>query len=344
MARSSSSPSSDPVPPPAIRERALNDTLGGIEKRWGKGAVMRLGEQRSSDVDVLSSGSVALNQALGVGGYPRGRVIEVFGPESSGKTTLALHAIANVQAQGGTAVFIDAEHALDVGYAVQLGVDADALLVAQPDHGEQALEIAESLVRSGAVDLVVVDSVAALVPQAELTGEMGDQHVGLQARLMSQALRKITAITARTQAVVLFVNQVRQKIGVSFGNGEVTTGGNALKFYASVRIDIRRIGAVKRGDEHVGNRTRIRVVKNKLAPPFRTLEVEIMYGRGICRAGEVLSQAEALGIVTRSGAWFRLGDERIGQGRESVRDAILRQPALLQRIEALIQEAGAGST
>ncbi|MEN0065024.1 MAG: recombinase RecA [Myxococcota bacterium] len=334
MARSSSSNASSP--PPEARARALADTLGGIEKRWGKGAIMRLGAHHAADVDALSSGSRALDDALGVGGYPRGRVIEVFGPESSGKTTLALHAIANVQAMGGTAAFIDAEHALDVSYAMKLGVDAEALLVAQPDHGEQALEIAEALVRSGAVDLVVVDSVAALVPQAELTGEMGDHHVGLQARLMSQALRKITAITARTNAVVLFINQVRQKIGVTFGNGEVTTGGNALKFYASVRIDIRRIGAVKKGDEHVGNRTRIRVVKNKLAPPFRTVEVEIMYGRGICRAGEVLAQAEAHGLISRSGSWYRLGDERIGQGREAVRDAMIQEPALLQRIEGLI--------
>ncbi len=344
MSRSSAS-SSTPheALPPAARDRALTDTLGGIEKRWGKGAIMRLGEQRTADVDVLSSGSLALNEALGVGGYPRGRVVEVYGPESSGKTTLALHAIAGVQAQGGIAAFIDAEHALDVGYAVKLGVDADSLLVAQPDHGEQALEIAEALVRSGAVDLVVVDSVAALVPQAELTGEMGDHHVGLQARLMSQALRKITAITARTHAVVLFINQVRQKIGVTFGNGEVTTGGNALKFYSSVRIDIRRIGAIKRGDEHVGNKTRIRVVKNKLAPPFRTIEVDIVYGRGICRAGEVLARAEAEGLITRSGSWYSLGEERIGQGRESVRDAILQEPALLQKIEGLILEAGAGS-
>lgn len=332
---------SEPVssPEPNARERALTETLGGIEKRWGKGAVMRLGERRASDVAAIASGSWALDQALGVGGYPRGRVVEVFGPESSGKTTLALHAIANVQAQGGTAAFVDAEHALDVAYATQLGVDADALLVAQPDHGEQALEIAEALVRSGAVDLVVIDSVAALVPQAELTGEMGDAHVGLQARLMSQALRKITAITARTQAVVLFINQVRQKIGVTFGNGETTTGGNALKFYASVRIDIRRIGTVKRGDEHVGNKTRIRVVKNKLAPPFRTVEVEIMYGRGVCRAGEVLARAESVGLIARSGAWFRLGDERLGQGRESVRDAMIQEPALLTRIEGMLAEA-----
>jgi len=340
----SESPAESPELPGSSRDRALTDTLGGIERRWGKGAVMRLGDHRRADVDVISSGSLALDDALGCGGYPRGRVVEVFGPESSGKTTLGLHAIANVQARGGTAAFIDVEHALDVAYATQLGVDAGSLLVAQPDHGEQALEIAEALVRSGAVDLVVVDSVAALVPQAELTGEMGDHHVGLQARLMSQALRKITAITARTHSVVLFVNQVRQRIGVTFGNGEVTTGGNALKFYASVRIDIRRIGAIKHGEEHIGNKARIRVVKNKLAPPFRTVEVEILYGRGVCQAGEVLARAEALGIVTRSGSWYRLGEERVGQGRESVRDAIVEQPALRRRLETLIREAGAAGS
>lgn len=318
------------------RATALGETLKTLEKRWGKGAVMRLGEAVQQEVDVLSTGSISLDDALGVGGYPRGRVVEVYGPESSGKTTLALHAIAEAQRHGGTAAFIDAEHALDVTYASKLGVDADQLLVSQPDHGEQALEIAEALVRSGAVDLVVVDSVAALVPQAELTGEMGDHHVGLQARLMSQALRKITAVTSRTGAVVLFINQVRQKIGVTFGNGEVTTGGNALKFYASIRLDIRRIGAVKRGDQHIGNRTRIRVVKNKLAPPFRAVEVEIMYGRGVCRAGELLAQAEAAGLVTRSGSWYSLGDERLGQGRETIRERLITDDALFERMLGLL--------
>ncbi len=325
------------------RERALGETLRSLEKRWGPGAVMRLGEASDLEVEVLSSGSLALDEALGVGGYPRGRVVEVYGPESSGKTTLALHAIAEAQMHGGTAAFVDAEHALDVTYARALGVDVDRLLVAQPDHGEQALEIAEALVRSGAVDLVVIDSVAALVPQAELSGEMGDQHLGLQARLMSQALRKITSATARNQAVVLFINQVRQKIGVTFGNGEVTTGGNALKFYASVRIDIRRIGAIKRGEEHVGNRTRIRVVKNKLAPPFRTIEVEVMYGRGVCRAGELLSRAEDAGVVTRSGSWYSLGDERLGQGRESVREALIRTPELFDRVLTQLREVPAAA-
>lgn len=326
------------------RATALRDTIEALDKRWGKGAVMRLGEASNTDVDVLSTGSLSLDDALGVGGYPRGRVVEVYGPEASGKTTLALHAIAETQRHGGTAAFIDAEHALDVSYAGKLGVDVDQLLVAQPDHGEQALEIAEALVRSGAVDLVVVDSVAALVPQAELSGEMGDHHVGLQARLMSQALRKITAVTSRTGAVMLFINQVRQKIGVTFGNGEVTTGGNALKFYASVRLDIRRIGAIKKGDQHLGNRTRIRVVKNKLAPPFRAVEVEIMYGRGVCRAAEIMAQAEAAGLITRSGSWYSLRDERLGQGRESVRERLIDENALFERVLTMLSEAPASTS
>ncbi len=318
------------------RQQALDETLKGLEKRWGKGSVMRMGEASAASMDVIPTGSLSLDAALGVGGYPRGRVVEVYGPESSGKTTLALHAIAEVQRRGGVAAFIDAEHALDVSYAAKLGVDVDQLLVAQPDHGEQALEIAESLVRSGAVDLVVVDSVAALVPQAELTGDMGDQHMGLQARLMSQALRKITAVTSRTGSIVLFINQVRQKIGVTFGNGETTTGGNALKFYASVRLDIRRIGAVKKGEEHVGNKTRIRVVKNKLAPPFKAVEVEIMYGRGVCRVGELIARVEEEGLLSRSGSWYSIGEER-WQGRESMRDQLLTDPALYERMAAMLQ-------
>jgi len=325
------------------RDRALSETLKGIDKRWGKGAVMRLGEASAAEVEVIPTGSVMLDDALGIGGYPRGRVVEVYGPEASGKTTLALHAIAQVQEGGGTAAFIDAEHALDVTYARQLGVDVDALLVAQPDHGEQALEICEALVRSGAIDLVVIDSVAALVPQAELTGEMGDQHVGLHARLMSQALRKITAVTARTNATVLFINQVRHKIGVTFGNGEVTTGGNALKFYCSIRVDIRRIGAVKKGETHVGNRTRIKVVKNKLAPPFRSVEVEIMYGRGICRAGELLTRVESEGLLTRSGSWFSIGEDR-WQGREAMRDQLLTDPQLYERVAALVSGPSGAAT
>jgi recombination protein RecA len=328
-----------------VKKEALKSALDAMEKRYGKGAVMRLGEVTAAEVDVIPTGSLSLDRAIGVGGYPRGRVVEVFGPESSGKTTLALHAIASVQARGGTAAIIDAEHALDVSYARKLGVDADELLVSQPDNGEQALEIAEALLRSGAVDLVVIDSVAALVPQAELEGDMGDQHVGLQARLMSQALRKITAVTARSQAIVMFINQVRQKIGVTFGNGETTTGGNALKFYSSVRLEIRRIGAVKRGEDVIGARTKIKVVKNKVAPPFQTFEVDIMYGRGVCRAGELLERAEESGLLTKSGSWYSLGDERLGQGFEAVRDAIVANPALYDRLAAMMvaSEAPAAS-
>lgn len=325
----------------AAKLKALNTTLDDITRRWGTGSVMRLGDRVASTVGVIPSGSRALDQALGIGGYPRGRVIEIYGPEASGKTTLTLHAIAQCQAAGGTAAFIDAEHALDVAYAKQLGVDTDALLVAQPDNGEQALEITEALVRSGAVDLVVVDSVAALVPRAELEGDMGDSHVGLQARLMSQALRKITAVTSRTLTTVVFINQLRQKIGVTYGSNEVTTGGNALKFYASIRLDIRRIGAVKATSKDpravLGNKTRIKVVKNKLAPPFQTIEVEIIYGRGICQAGELIAAAEENGLLKKSGSWYTLGEDRVGQGRESVRQKLLDDPSFFAKIVEMLR-------
>lgn len=315
------------------RLRALESAIVGLDKRYGKGALMRLGERSAQSVEVLRSGSVGLDLALGCGGYPRGRVVEIFGPESSGKTTLTLHAIAQVQKHGGTAAFIDAEHALDPVYARALGVDVDSLLVAQPDSGEQALEIAETLVRSGAVDLVVIDSVAALVPQAELEGDMGDAHMGLQARLMSQALRKITAVTSRTGTLVMFINQVRQKIGVSFGSNETTTGGNALKFYASIRLDIRRIGQVTDKETVIGARTRIKVVKNKLAPPFRSVEVDVIYGRGVCPAGDLLERAEECGAVEKSGSWYNMGDQRLGQGKERVRERLLAEPDLMKALE-----------
>jgi recombination protein RecA len=324
----------------AAKQKALDAALDDIARRWGAGSVMRLGDQATQAVSVIPTGSRTLDQALGVGGYPRGRVVEIYGPESSGKTTLTLHAIAQCQQQGGIAAFVDAEHALDVTYAKQLGVDTDALLVAQPDNGEQALEITETLVRSGAVDLVIVDSVAALVPRAELEGDMGDAHVGLQARLMSQALRKITAVTNRTHTTVVFINQLRQKIGVMYGSNETTTGGNALKFYASIRLDIRRIGAVKAGSKDsrdvLGNKTRIKVVKNKLAPPFQTAEVEIIYGRGICQAGELIAAAEANGLLKKSGSWYSLGEDRVGQGRESVRQRLLDDPALFARLAEML--------
>jgi len=320
------------------RTKALEIALEQMAKRWGDNVVMRLGEQAAADVDVVPSGSLALNDALGVGGYPRGRVVEIYGPESSGKTTLTLHAIAEVQKLGGTAAFVDAEHALDVTYARKLGVDVDALLVSQPDCGEQALEITEGLVRSGGVDLVVIDSVAALTPQAELQGEMGDHHVGLQARLMSQALRKLTAIISRTGAIVMFINQVRQKIGVMFGPSETTTGGNALKFYSSVRLDIRRIGKVQRGDKEViGNKTKVRVVKNKLAPPFKIAEFDIVYGRGVCPASELMAKADACGVIERAGNWYRIGEDNIGQGRENVREKLLSDPELFERVAQLVQ-------
>lgn len=315
------------------RQRALGSTVAELCRKYGVGAVMRLGERPRTDVEVVPSGSRGLDLALGVGGYPRGRVVEIFGPESSGKTTLALHAVAEVQRAGGTAAFVDAEHALDVGWAERIGVAVDALLVSQPDTGEQALEVTESLVRSGAVDLLVVDSVAALVPQAELESDLGDSSAGLQARLMSQALRKLTAITARTGAVVLFVNQTRQRIGVVFGSRETTPGGSALKFYSSLRLDVRRVGTVTEQGTIVGARTRVKVVKNKLAAPFRTVEFEIHYDRGICVMGELLSIAEEAGVLLRSGSWFRMGEERIGQGKEMVRDRLLADPVLRARVE-----------
>ena len=321
-------------------QRALDETIQSLEKRMGKGVVMRMGDRVEQEVDVVPTGSLALDRALGIGGYPRGRVIEVYGPESSGKTTLTLHAIAEAQRLGGTCAFIDAEHALDVTYARQLGVDVDALLVSQPDCGEQALEVTEALLRSGAVSLVVVDSVAALTPKAEIEGDMGDIQPGMQARLMSKALRKLTSVTSRTGAMVIFINQVRQKIGVTFGSNEVTTGGNALKFYASVRLDIRRIGAVKgsgqESKEHVGNKTRVRVIKNKLAPPFRTAEFEIMYGRGVCRAGEVISQALEDGRLEKNGSWFALDGTNVVQGREQLRERLRTDPELLERVAGLL--------
>lgn len=326
------------------RHQALDATLDGLDRRYGKGVVMRLGEQRSIEVETIPTGSVTLDELLGTGGYPRGRVIEIFGPESSGKTTMALHAVAEVQRRGGVAAFVDAEHALDVTYASRLGVDVDQVLVSQPDSGEQALEITEALVRSGAVDIVVVDSVAALVPQAELEGQMGDAHMGLQARLMSQALRKLTGITNRTGCIVLFLNQVRQKIGVVFGNAEVTPGGNALKFYASVRLEIRRTGSIKKGEESIGNKTKLKVVKNKLAPPFRSAEIEIYFGRGVCKAAELLTLAEERGLLTKSGSWLSLGDERLGQGRENVRERLLSEPALLERLTTAVRTAAPAAT
>jgi recombination protein RecA len=319
------------------RARALDSTLKGLDKRFGAGTLMKLGARSAIAAETVPTGVLSLDYALGCGGWPRGRVIEIFGPEASGKTTLTLQAIAQVQQAGGTAAFVDAEHALDAAYARKLGVDIDELLVSQPDSGEQALEVTEALVRSGAVDLVVIDSVAALVPQAELEGEMGDAHMGLQARLMSQALRKLTGIVNRNGTIVIFVNQVRQKIGVVFGNGETTTGGNALKFYASVRIDIRRVGSVKAKDEVLGNRTRIRVVKNKLAPPFRTIETEIRFGEGICPISDLLTLAEDHGALDKSGSWYSFGDERLGNGRDAVRSRLAEDPELRARLDQRVR-------
>ncbi|KAA3627956.1 MAG: recombinase RecA [Proteobacteria bacterium] len=321
------------------RKKALSAALTQIERQFGKGSVMRMGDVGAiRDVEVISTGSLALDIALGVGGLPRGRVVEVYGPESSGKTTLTLQVIAEAQKLGGTAAFVDAEHALDPGYAEKLGVNVDELLVSQPDTGEQALEIADMLVRSGAVDIVVVDSVAALTPKAEIEGEMGDTHVGLQARLMSQALRKLTANIKRSNTLVIFINQIRMKIGVMFGNPETTTGGNALKFYSSVRLDIRRTGAIKKGDEVVGNETRVKVVKNKVAPPFRQAEFEILYGEGISREGEIIDLGVQHGFVDKAGAWYSCNSDRIGQGKDNARQYLKEHPELAAEIEGKIRE------
>ncbi len=317
--------------------KALGLAMDQITKQFGDGSIMKLGEAHKVDVEVIPSGALSLDLALG-GGYPKGRIIEIYGPESSGKTTLTLHAIAEVQRRGGTAAFIDAEHALDPAYAKRLGVDTDNLLVSQPDNGEQALEITETLVRSNAVDLVVVDSVAALVPQAEIDGDMGDSHMGLQARLMSQALRKLTGIINKSKTTVIFINQIRMKIGVMFGNPETTTGGNALKFYASVRLDIRRTGQIKVGEEIVGNRTKVKAVKNKIAPPFRTAEFDIMYNEGISRTGDVLDLAVQHGIVGKSGAWFDYNDGKIGQGREATKGYLKEHPDVLEEIDKKVRE------
>lgn len=316
--------------------KALGLAQDQINKQFGDGAIRRLGDTKTVDVELFGSGSLSLDLALG-GGYPKGRILEIYGPESSGKTTLALHAIAEVQKKGGTAAFIDAEHALDPAYARKLGVDTDNLLVSQPDNGEQALEIAETLVRSNAVDIVVVDSVAALVPQAEIDGDMGDSHMGLQARLMSQALRKLTGIISKSRTTVLFINQIRMKIGVMFGNPETTTGGNALKFYASVRLDIRRTGQIKSGEEIIGSRTKVKIVKNKIAPPFRVAEFDIMYNEGISKEGDVLDLAVQHGIVGKSGAWFDYGDSKIGQGREASKEYLRENPKVLAEIDSKVR-------
>ncbi|MDG2139045.1 MAG: recombinase RecA [Flavobacteriales bacterium] len=318
--------------------KVLELTLGKLEKSYGKGVVMKLGDKIAEDIDVIPSGSIGLDLALGVGGYPRGRVVEIYGPESSGKTTLTIHAIAEVQKQGGIAAFIDAEHAFDSAYALSLGVDIDNLLISQPDNGEQALEIADHLISSGAVDLVVIDSVAALTPKSEIDGEMGDSKMGLHARLMSQALRKLTATISKTGCTCIFINQIRMKIGVMFGNPETTTGGNALKFYSSIRLDIRRIGAIKNGEDIVGNRTRVKVVKNKVAPPFKKVEFDIMFGQGISRSGEILDKAVDLDIISKSGSWFSYNDTKLGQGRDAVKQMILDNPELCVEIEDKIKE------
>jgi recombination protein RecA len=320
------------------KDRAIDAAISQIERAFGKGSIMRLGQRETVEADVVSTGSLGLDIALGIGGLPRGRIIEIYGPEASGKTTLALHAIAEAQKRGGVCAFIDAEHALDPVYSRKLGVDVDALLISQPDAGEQALEIADTLVRSGAVDVLVVDSVAALVPRAELEGEMGDTHVGLQARLMSQALRKLTASVARSRTTIIFINQIRMKIGVMFGNPETTTGGNALKFYSSIRLEIRRIGAIKDRDEVVGNQTRVKVVKNKLAPPFRMVEFDIMYGEGISKTGELLDLGTKAGVVEKSGSWFSYGSERIGQGRENAKTYLRTHPDMAGQIETKVRE------
>ncbi len=326
----------------AEKSKALEAALSQIERAHGKGSIMKLGDGSAPvDIDAVSTGSIGLDIALGIGGVPRGRIVEIYGPESSGKTTLALHIVAEAQKKGGTCAFIDAEHALDPVYANKLNVDVEELLISQPDAGEQALEIADTLVRSGAIDVIVIDSVAALVPRAELEGEMGDTHVGLQARLMSQALRKLTGSINRSQCLIIFINQIRMKIGVMFGSPETTTGGNALKFYSSVRLDIRRIGAIKDRDEIVGNQTRVKVVKNKMAPPFKTIEFDIMYGEGISKMGELVDLGVKAGLVEKSGSWFSYGDQRIGQGRENAKTFLLENPDLSGQLQhEILEHAG----
>jgi len=323
------------------KQKALDTALAQIEKTFGKGSIMKLGQQQAVDVDATSTGSLGLDIALGVGGIPKGRVIEIYGPESSGKTTLTLHCIAEVQKKGGTCAFIDAEHAMDPTYARKLGVNVDELLISQPDTGEQALEIADTLVRSGAIDMLVVDSVAALVPRAELEGEMGDAQMGAQARLMSQALRKLTSNISRTRCTVIFINQIRQKIGVMFGNPETTTGGNALKFYASVRIDIRRIGSIKDKEQVIGNQTRVKIVKNKVSPPFRVVDFDILYGEGISKMGELIDLGVKAGIVEKAGSWFSYKDQRIGQGKENARQFLKDNPSVADEIENYIRAQAA---
>ena len=319
------------------KQKLIDETLKSIEKQFGKGSIMKLGDKVYEHMEVVPTGSLALDMALGVGGYPKGRIIEIYGPESSGKTTLALHAIAEAQKQGGYAAFIDAEHALDPKYAKALGVDIDNLILSQPDTGEQALEIVEQLVRSNAISIVVIDSVAALVPKVEIDGDMGDAHVGLQARLMSQAMRKLSGVISKTNTVCIFINQIREKVGVMFGNPETTSGGRALKFYSTIRLDIRRVEAIKSGDQYVGNLTRVKVVKNKVAAPFKTVDIEIIYGKGISREGEVLDMAVNYDIINKSGAWFSYNDEKIGQGRENVKEYIKNNPEFAKTVEAKIR-------
>ena len=323
------------------KEKALNVALSQIEKAFGKGSIMKLGQRGGVvEIESIPTGSLGLDMALGVGGFPKGRIIEVFGPESSGKTTLALHAVAEAQKRGGICAYIDAEHALDPVYAKNLGVNVDDLVLSQPDTGEQALEIADTLVRSGAIDVLVVDSVAALVPKAEIEGEMGDSHMGLQARLMSQALRKLTATVAKSNCIMIFINQIRMKIGVFFGSPETTTGGNALKFYASVRLDIRRIGSLKEKDQVVGNQVRVKVVKNKVAPPFKVVEFDIIYGEGISKIGELIDMGAKIGVLDKSGAWYSMGDQKLGQGKEATRQYLKEHPEVAEKIEQLIRSKG----
>jgi len=319
--------------------KALQAAMSKIEKDFGKGSIMKMGDENVDDVDVIPTGSIALNHALGVGGYPKGRIIEIYGPESSGKTTLAIHAIAEAQRQGGIAAFIDAEHAFDRFYAANLGVDTDELLISQPDNGEQALDIAEQLIRSSAIDIIVIDSVAALTPKAEIEGDMGDNKVGLQARLMSQAMRKLTSTISKTKTTCIFINQLREKIGIMFGNPETTTGGNALKFYSSVRLDIRKVTSIKDGDNVIGSQVRVKVVKNKVAPPFRRAEFDIMFGTGISRSGEIVDLGTDLGVIKKSGSWFSYGDTRLAQGRDACKKVIEDNPELADELEALIAEA-----